>query len=105
MAVGITVGFLRPVLRDDEANIRVHELRQEPAPQHAAAAATAAEKIAAENAQPPPGNPVALTRDELAAARAATERLDAAGDLYDAVPNLRELHTRARTELGRPQVD
>lgn len=102
MTVGINVGFMRPVLGTDEANILVHELGQERAAEHAAGAASAAAKIAAGNEQQhPPFQPVDLVREELAAVRRATERIAATIGLDDAVPVLRELHARARFELER----
>jgi hypothetical protein len=102
LSVGINVGFMRPVLRTDEANILTHELGQEDTVGHANAAASAAAKIAAANEQQePPFQPVDLEREELLAVRRATERIGAALGLDDAVPGLRELHARSRAELER----
>lgn len=103
MSVGINVGFMRPVLRTDEANILVHELGEEQG-EREAPSASAATKIASGNEQQhPPFQPVDLVREELAAVRRATERIAAAIGLDDSVPGLRELHARARFELERQE--
>lgn len=63
MTIGINVGFMRPVLGMDEANILVHELGQKQAAEHATGAGSAAAKIAAGNEQQhPPFQPVDLAR-------------------------------------------
>lgn len=102
MAVGINVGHMRPVLRDVEARMLAHELREDRPGRSQASARSAAAKIEAENAQPPPGRPVDLTADEMAAVKHA---LDAIGrDLgLDPTPDLRELRQRLRVELERDE--
>ena len=103
MAVGINVGHMRPVLRDVEARILVHELREDRPGRSQASARSAAAKIEAENAQPPPGTPVELTADEMAAVR--RQALDEIGRELglDPTPNLRELRARLRVELERDE--
>lgn len=102
MAVGINVGHMRPVLGDVEARILVHELREDRPGRSQASARSAAAKIEAENAQPPPGTPVELTADEMAAVKQALDEIGRELGL-DPTPNLRELRARLRVELERDE--
>jgi hypothetical protein len=52
VAVGINVGHMRPVLRDVEVRILVHELREDRPGRSQASARSAAAKSEAGNAQP-----------------------------------------------------
>jgi uncharacterized protein YbjT (DUF2867 family) len=100
VAVGINVGHMRPVLGDVEARILVHELGEDRPGRSQASARSAAAKIEAENAQPPPGTPVELTADEMAAVKQALDEIGRELGL-DPTPNLRELRARLRVELER----
>jgi ubiquinone biosynthesis protein UbiJ len=102
VAVGINVGHMRPVLGDVEARIVVHELREDRPGRSQASARSAAAKIEAENAQPPPGTPVELTADEMAAVKQALDEIGRELGL-DPTPNLRELRARLRVELERDE--
>jgi hypothetical protein len=102
VAVGINVGHMRPVLRDVEARILVHELREDRPGRSQASARSAAAKIEAENPQPPPGTPVELTADEKAAVKQALDGVGRELGL-DPTPNLRELRARLRVELERDE--
>jgi len=102
VAVGINVGHMRPVLGDVEARILVHELREDRPGRSQASARSAAAKIEAENAQPPPGTPVELTADEMAAVKQALDEIGRELGL-DPTPNLRELRARLRVELERDE--
>jgi hypothetical protein len=102
VAVGINVGHMRPVLGDVEARILVHELGEDRPGRSQASARSAAAKIEAENAQPPPGTPVELTADEMAAVKQALDEIGRELGL-DPTPNLRELRARLRVELERDE--
>ena len=102
MAVGINVGHMRPVLRDVEARILVHELREDRPGRSQASARSAAAKIEAENAQPPTGTPVELAAEEMVAVRHALDEIGRELGL-DPTPNLRELRARLRVELERDE--
>ena len=102
MAVGINVGHMRPVLPNVEARILVHELRENRPGRSQASARSAAAKIEAENAQPPPGRPVELTADQMAAVKQALDEIGRELGL-DPTPNLRELRARLRVELERDE--
>jgi ubiquinone biosynthesis protein UbiJ len=102
VAVGINVGHMRPVLGDVEARILVQELREDRPGRSQASARSAAAKIEAENAQPPPGTPVELTADEMAAVKQALDEIGRELGL-DPTPNLRELRARLRVELERDE--
>jgi hypothetical protein len=102
VAVGISVGHMRPALRDVEARMLVQELREDRPGRSQASARSAAAKIEAENAQPPPGTPVELTADEMAAVKQALDEIGRELGL-DPTPNLRELRARLRVELERDE--
>ncbi len=102
MAVGINVGHMRPLLPDVEVRILVHELREDRPGRSQASARSAAAKIEAENAQPPPGTPVELAADEMAAVKQALDEIGRELGL-DPTPNLRELRARLRVELERDE--
>jgi hypothetical protein len=80
----------------------VHELREDRPGRSRASARSAAAKIEAENAQPPPGTPVELTADEMAAVKQALDEIGRELGL-DPSPNLRELRARLRVELERDE--
>jgi hypothetical protein len=80
----------------------VHELREDRPGRSQASARSAAAKIEAENAQPPPGTPVELTADEMAAVKKALDEIGRELGL-DPTPNLRELRARLRVELERDE--
>ena len=75
VAVGINVGHMRPVLRDVEARMLIHELREDRPGRTQASARSAAAKIEAENAQPPTGTPVELAAEEMVAVRHALDEI------------------------------
>jgi uncharacterized protein YbjT (DUF2867 family) len=102
VAVGINVGHMRPVLGDVEARILVHELGEDRPGRSPVSARSAAAKIEAENAQRPPGTPVELTADEMAAVKQALDEIGRELGL-DPTPNLRELRARLRVELERDE--
>jgi hypothetical protein len=93
---------MRPVLGHAEARILVHELREDRPARSQASARSAAAKIEAENAQRPPGTPVELTADEMAAVKQALDEIGRELGL-DPTPNLRELRARLRVELERDE--
>jgi hypothetical protein len=93
---------MRPVLRNVEARILVHELREDRPGRSQASARSAAAKIKTENVQPPPGTPVELTADEMAAVKQALDEIGRELGL-DPTPNLRELRARLRVELERDE--
>jgi hypothetical protein len=80
----------------------VQELREDRPGRSQASARSAAAKIEAENAQPPPGTPVELTADEMAAVKQALDEIGRELGL-DPTPNLRELRARLRVELERDE--
>jgi hypothetical protein len=80
----------------------VHELREDRPGRSQASARSAAAKIEAENAQPPPGTPIELTADEMAAVKQALDEIGRELGL-DPTPNLRELRARLRVELERDE--
>ena len=102
MAVRINVGYMRPVLRDVDARLLVHELREDRPGRSQASARSAAAKIEAENAQPPTGTPVDLTAGEMAAVQHALDEIGREVGL-DPTPNLRELRQLLRVELERDE--
>jgi len=102
VAVRINVGYMRPVLRDVDARLLVHELREDRPGRSQASARSAAAKIEAENAQPPTGTPVDLTAGEMAAVQHALDEIGREVGL-DPTPNLRELRQLLRVELERDE--